>query len=854
MTSVSPSWYRPSGQCPLLLAVAFFVSSRFGGNFTGLSHLGLSIRKRHGTIPPMKFTSVPIVNRWMIIGVITAVGIAGLLSGCGRTGPPLTPKPSPPATHVEARQLTAVESAVRDAIDAGHTPGAVVLIGTSKQDLYRRAFGFRARKPEPIPMTVDTVFDLASLTKVVATAAAVMILQQEKQLAIDDPAAKYFPEFAANGKKTITIEQLLLHTSGLVPDNPLNQCRGGWSRTMTAICSLAPRTPPGSTFAYSDVGYMVLAEIVQRITKQPFSQFVADRILTPLGMTDAGFNPAGDQLARCAPTEQRDGRWIVGQVHDPRAHLLGGVAGHAGLFATADDLARFCRMILNYGQLDGQRPLAPETVAAMIRPRSAGNKGALRALGWDVSSRYASARGYGFELGRSFGHTGFTGTSIWIDPDRDCFVVILTNRLHPDGQGSVIPLRRTIATIAANAIQPVLHRKDAPSDFVTIHRDPNPPPEGTPVLAGVDVLARSGFKPLKGRRVGLIANHTSVDHTGKSTIQLLHEAPDVHLAAMFSPEHGLAGELESHVPDAVHKDTGLRIFSLYGQTKRPTPEMLEGIDTLVFDIQDIGTRFYTYITTMRYAMEAAANAGIRFVVLDRPNPITGTRLFGPVADEGRQSFTCPHPLPLVHGRTVGELAWLFNRQRDIRVDLHVVAASGWNPGLWFDQTRLPWINPSPNIRNLTQATLYPAVCLLEPTNMSVGRGSDTPFEHFGAPWLNNEDLVDRLNTVHLPGVSFQPDRFTPTTSVFAGRSCNGVALQLTDRNAFDPMRTGLTIVASIHQLYGDTFKIDRVDRLLVSRSTLDEIKQARPVDDVVRDRDAQLAAIRRIYQNYRIYP
>jgi uncharacterized protein YbbC (DUF1343 family) len=346
------------------------------------------------------------------------------------------------------------------------------------------------------------------------------------------------------------------------------------------------------------------------------------------------------------------------------------------------------------------------------------------------------------------------------------------------------------------------------------------------VLCGIDVLARDGFRQLKGCKVGLLTNHTGLDRFGRSSIELLHAAPDIELVALFSPEHGLKGILDARVADSTDPLTGLRVYSLYGETRRPTTEMLDGIDTLVFDIQDIGTRFYTYIATMGLAMEAAAEHGIRFVVLDRPNPITGVRVFGPLNDRDGL-LTAYHPIPLVHGMTVGELASMFNAERNINAKLDVIRMEGWRRSMWLDETLLTWVNPSPNMRSLTQATLYPAIGLIEACQVSVGRGTDTPFEVFGAPWIDGRKLAARLNGLGLDGIRFLPYRFVPETSAFRDQSCGGVQIVLTDRNAFDPLETGLSIVRELKDLFGSSFDVDNVDRLLFNRKVLETVKKSR---------------------------
>ncbi len=382
-----------------------------------------------------------------------------------------------------------------------------------------------------------------------------------------------------------------------------------------------------------------------------------------------------------------------------------------------------------------------------------------------------------------------------------------------------------------------------------------PPPKPTvlTVLTGLDVLVEQEFAALAGRKVGLITNHTGVDYRGRSAITLLHDAPNVNLAALFSPEHGIHGKLDTHVQDSVDSGTGLKIYSLYGKTRRPSAEMLAGVDTLVFDIQDIGTRFYTYIATMAFAMEAAAEHGLHFVVLDRPNPITGTRVFGPFnTSDGH--FTAYHHMPLVHGMTVGELATMFNEERKIGADLHVVKMKGWQRDMWYDQTGLVWIDPSPNMRSLTQATLYPAVGMIEACRISVGRGTDTPFERFGAPWVDERRLAATLNERGLPGVRFVPFRFTPTASKFKGESCGGVQVLLIDRNAFDPAEAGLWIAHALETLHESDFDHEKVTRLIFNDELVARIPdgpQGRRWKDAWREELARFEKVRALYLMYR---
>ena len=353
------------------------------------------------------------------------------------------------------------------------------------------------------------------------------------------------------------------------------------------------------------------------------------------------------------------------------------------------------------------------------------------------------------------------------------------------------------------------------------------------VLPGIDVLERDGFRQLAGARVGLITNHTGLSRDGRSTIQLLHEAANVELVRLFSPEHSISGDLDTeNIGDAVDAETGIPIVSLYGEVRRPTAATLADIDTLVFDIQDIGTRFYTYISTLGNAMIAAAEHDIRFVVLDRPNPINGIDVAGPVLDDGLQSFVGFHPIPVRHGMTVGELARMFNDELALDLDLHVVRIGAWHRSDFLDDTGLPWVNPSPNMRSQTEALLYPGIGLLETTNVSVGRGTATPFELIGAPWLDGESLAGALNEMQLPGIAFTATRFTPDASTFAGELCEGVRFTITDPSVFEPLTTGLSIARQLLLDYPDDWQTDRYLRLLGNEAALRALLDGKSVSEI----------------------
>jgi uncharacterized protein YbbC (DUF1343 family) len=491
-------------------------------------------------------------------------------------------------------------------------------------------------------------------------------------------------------------------------------------------------------------------------------------------------------------------------------------------------------MLLAGGSWKGTRIFSPLTVAKMTRPATPPGLVPVRGLGWDIDTPFSANRGELFPVG-SFGHTGFTGTSLWVDPITRTFVVFMSNRVHPGGKGDVTALRARVSTLVASAVPDAsvpLETAMTGSDFRTgpVTR---PRPSAAPVATGIDVLRAETFARLRGRRIGLITNHTGRAADGTPTIDLLFNAPDVTLVALFSPEHGIRGILDESVPSSVDEQTGLPIHSLYGDTRRPSAEMLTGIDTLVIDLQDIGTRFYTYATTTAYAMEAASRQGIRVMVLDRPNPINGWQIEGPSLDDQAVGFTgYLAAMPTRHGMTLGELARLFNGEAGIRCQLEVVELQHWSRDQWFDETGLEWVNPSPNMRNLIQATLYPGIGSIEFANISVGRGTDTPFEQIGAPWIDGRALAQRLNGRNIPGIRAYPVRFTPTSSKYAGELCQGVFFVVTDREALSPVRLGAEVVSALVAQHGDRFDPGRTAMLFGSADQMARLRRGDAPEDV----------------------
>ena len=729
----------------------------------------------------------------------------------------------------------AIDAAAAEAIARGNVPGAVIVIGRRDGVLFRRAYGYRELVPERVPMTVDTLFDLASVTKPVATATSIMVLVERGVLGLDDRLAKYVPECGKNGKQAITLRQLLLHVSGLPSDIAKEDFAHGRDEAIRRICNAPLRGTPGVTSIYSDLGFVLLEEVIRRVTSRELPAFAGEAVFGPLGMKETMFLPPDALKARAAWTELVDGVWRVGVVHDPRAYLLGGVAGHAGLFSTADDLATYARAILGGGQVDGKRVLSARTVAAMIAPYDV-PKG-VRALGWNVDSSW---RGRGLSP-RAVGHFGFTGTALWIDPDKDLFTVVLTNRVHPDGKGDAKPLVAAVNTLAAQAIGPAVGRVDACVD------------DAGPVEAGIDVLRGERFERLRGRKVGLITNASGRARDGVSTVDLLMHAEGVHLTALFTPEHGLGADQTGRVASGRDDRTGLPVFSLYGDAFAPSAESLTGIDTLVFDIQDAGTRFFTYASTMRRAMEAARDHDLRFMVLDRPNPIDGIDVEGPVRVPASGSFVNFHPMAVRHGMTIGELATMFDADDHLGVDLSVVPVRGWRRALYGDETGLPWVDPSPNLRSVGEALLYPAVGLLEATNLSVGRGTDAPFERLGAPWIDGPALASAVAAEALPGLVVTAETFTPASDRYAHQTCHGLRLLVTDRARFEPVRAGLAIARALRRMYPRAWDFAKLDRLLVHPQAMRAIESGLGLDAVRGTYAAELAAFAAKREKYLLY-
>jgi SSS family transporter len=845
-------------------------------------------------------------------------------------------------TAATAPDFSAVSTLITQAIAAKKLPGAVVLINHDGRTVFERAFGDRALEPVVEPMTEDTIFDMASLTKCLATATAVMQLYELHKLNFDDPVAKYLPAFAANSKENVTIRELLTHYSGLPPDISLKDSWGLAAPDKAEGLRRAFASPlvttPGTHFEYSDINFITLGALVEKISGESLDVYVQQHIFTPLKMVHTRYLPVakacgGFQVSGSALIEGttgaissdpsracEQGNWkadqiipkiapaaydnegnvatnpnfdhlLRGTVHDPTTRRMGGVAGHAGVFSTAGDVALFAQALLD--RLAGrpsdfplqqatlqlmtqpEQPSTAESGATIFTPDGQPTKGvAARGFGWDINSAYSRPRGVVFPIG-SFGHTGFTGTSLWMDPGSDTVVVLLANAVHPRGNPPISAVRGQVATAAAEALGLYgggLAQTGQESSKGGIQL-------GT--LTGIDVLEATHFSVLRdiaGRhgnhlRIGLLTNQTGLDREGRRTIDILNKSiPEVELKKLFSPEHGLFGVKDTtKIGNESDPATHLPVISLYGakdEQRRPSPEALNDLDAVVIDLQDAGVRFYTYETVVGYFLEAAARAHIEIIVLDRPDLIDGVEVQGPVSDAGAESYIDYMPLPVRHGLTLGELALYFNSERHlpnptsaniqvaIKAQLTVVPMQNWRRSEYFDETRLPWTDPSPNLRDLTAATLYPGLGMLDATNVSVGRGTDKPFEQIGAAYIDAPQLAAYLTARKIPGVSFTAISFAVADDSnhypFHGKTIPGIAFTLTDRNVLDAPELGIELINALHQLYPE-FTLEKTSRLIVNVDTARALNNKDDPRSIAVSWATDLAAFRRRREPYLLY-
>ena len=723
---------------------------------------------------------------------------------------------SPETNGFRPEGLAAVDRVLEDFVERGAFPGGVLAVGYRGKLAYLKPFGRLSYDAGAPPVTAETIYDLASLTKVLATTVMAMILVDESDLDLDKPVVDYLPRFVGPDKEKVTVRQLLTHSSGIVAYGDLyNEIRGK-KAYLERIQGMELDYEPGTKSVYSDYGMILLGEILERVAGQPMDVFLEKRVYGPLGMKDTGFLPDDDLLERIAPTEDDPwrGYMVRGEVHDENAHALGGIAPHAGLFSTATDLARFLQMILNGGVFEHQRVVSREIVETWTR--RAGVPGSDRAIGWDTKSAENSSAGRYFSPD-SFGHLGYTGTSMWVDPQRDLFVILLTNRVHPTRENNLIrQARPAVADAVVEALEAPL------------------------VQVGLERVDAGELDRLAGQRLGLVVHAASVTADGRHAIDVLRDR-GLEVVRLFSPEHGLRGRAAAGEPvdSGVDSISGLPVVSLYGEQRRPTPDSLADLDVLVFDLQGAGVRFYTYVSTLIYCLEAAAEAGLEIVVLDRPNPLGGNHVEGPVSaprDLVPASFVNLAPGPLVHGLTLGEMARFVNSRREAPANLTVVPMLGWNRTMVWADTGRPWVSPSPNLRSAEAALAYPGTALLEATNLSEGRGTPDPFLLFGAPWLTAEDLH-----LSVPGFSLEAARFVPAASPaapspkFRDEECVGRRIRVVDPQAAEPYRLGISL---LHELMGlAEFELlesgEALRRLSGTSRVLEDLRAGKTVEEIL---------------------
>ena len=718
-----------------------------------------------------------------------------------------------PATQSAPDRFVPLDLILQNAVSNKLTPGVVCIVGHNGAVIYRKAYGFRAVTPILEPMTVDTVFDMASLTKVMATTGSIMRLVQLGQIKLNDPVAKYIPDFAQNGKEEVTIRQLLTHYSGLRADLDLRPTWSGMEEGYRRANAEKLVNPPGSTFLYSDINFIVLGELVQKVSGITLNQYAETFIFGPLGMNTTRFLPPLTLLARTAPTQvnEKTGEVLRAVVHDPTARAMGGVAGHAGLFSTADDTARFAQVMLN----GGSPVWSKEIVEKMTTPQQPPNLTVVRGLGWDIDSPFSSVRGDLLPVG-SYGHSGFTGTSLWIDPTTNSYIVLLTNAVHLK-EGTVIALRTEVATAVASLLNLSVpqeqkyrlsritgYNEAAAASRRIVARNGR-------VLLGIDQLESSDFEALRQfgtnkPRIGVLTNQAAIDSLGHRTIDVLAHGNGLHLAGIFDIDGSIA-------ESGASKDsaTGAPVYNLAGDS-RPSADALRNFDVIVIDVQDTGARVSPLTTTLGPFLDAAAKAGKPVVVLDRPNPLNGAYVQGPISDTGHSGATI-YPLPPRHGLTVAELAKLLNAERNISAKLTVVPMKGWMRGDWFDSTGLMWVSPAPDVHDSQQMLLYSGVAMLEGTDISVRKGATSAYEMLGAPWIHAVDFAEYLNERKIEGVRFVPVQFAPALGKHARQQCGGVDILVIDRETLDTAELGIELAAALHKLYPKEFEMTRLSRL-----------------------------------------
>ncbi|HRK33439.1 MAG TPA: DUF1343 domain-containing protein [Candidatus Hydrogenedentes bacterium] len=713
-----------------------------------------------------------------------------------------------------------IRVALEDAVEKAKAPGAVAYVGDLEHTHAHIAVGSRQTVPAVLPAEPDTLYDLASVTKVMATATAILLLNQDGVVDLDAPVTDFLPIPAFS---TISVRHCITHTAGLNPGRPFYKDSNTIDGMLERYAAMPLSWPAGTRWLYSDVGYMILGRIVELASKQKFDAFCRQRIFEPFKLTRTAFNPPAEWVVNCAATENSEwrGKVMIGQVHDENAYAVGGVAGHAGLFSTASDIARYARALLA-GQI-----LKLETVAAMAKV-GATAAWPWQGLGWQLDAW--PTKNFGFLPARdAMGHAGWTGTSVWIDRKANRFVILLSNTCHPSRD------RRD-----NESLRKVFHTAVGKLYY----------PKSTNAHCGLDRLVREDFRDLRGKRVALLTHHAAVDQLGRHILDVFALAPNVKIVRLFSPEHGIRGQAEAGAAVS-EQESKIPVVSLYGKRTAPLPDELAGVDVFVIDLQDVGARFYTYPATMKACLKACAAAKVPVLVLDRPNPIGGSILEGPLAASS-DSMVCWGLVPVRHGMTMGEIA-LYLRDtelRDLTLSVSVNALDSWAPERLFSECSLPWIPPSPNIPTPETALIYSGTCLFEGCNVNEGRGTDAPFMQFGAPWVDSQRVLSAVPAAALAGVSIEAVSYTPKSipgraanPKYKEKGCHGLRIALHNAHAVRPFTTAIALIIALRDTHSDHFKWEKSFDVLAGGPQLREaIERGDSADKIVADAAAGIAA------------
>lgn len=696
-----------------------------------------------------------------------------------------------------------LQDQIRAALDAAvrkaGAPGAVAYIGDLEHTHAHVAVGARQLQPETLPAQPDTIYDLASLTKVIATTTAVLLLHERGLLDLEAPVSSLLP-FPAFG--AFNVRHCLTHSAGLNPGKPFYKELSSIDAMLERYAAIPLSWPPGTRWLYSDVGFMILGRIIEKVSGEQLDEFCAKNIFAPLELRDTVFRPPASLANRCAATEKCPwrGKVMLGEVHDENAYAVGGVAGHAGLFSTAGDIAAYVRALLS------EKVLKKSSLDTMCRLGVVATW-PWQGLGWQLDAW--PTKNFGFLPTRdSLGHAGWTGTSLWIDRRTTRFAVLLSNTCHPSR-----------ASRDNESLRRVFHAGIGKIYY----------PSSANVHTGLDRLVREDFRNLRGKRVALLTHHAAIDQLGRHILDVFALAPEVQLVRLFSPEHGLSGQAEAGAKVGAQR-AAVPVTSLYGQRKAPTENELRDIDVFVIDLQDVGARYYTYAATMKACLRACAAARVPVLVLDRPNPVGGLVLEGPVATSS-DSMVCWARVPARHGMTFGEIAQFLAKTelRDTDVSVDVSLLDSWTPERYFGECSLTWVPPSPNIPTPETALLYAGTCLFEGCNVNEGRGSDLPFNVIGAPWLEPMRVLREVPSEAAAGIELVPIVYTPRSIPgkaanprYRGETCKGIRMTILDARKSRPFTLAVALLAALRREHASEFRWEQSIDLLAGTPLLRE--------------------------------